>query len=100
MTTHSLKTWPEPFAALWDGRKTAEFRRDDRGYQEGDRLELSEYDPESGAFSGRSVQAVVSHVVRGGPHGMPEGYVMLSLRGMVRVSPAGELRGQAGGRVW
>ena len=30
--THYLKTWPEPFAAILDGRKMFEVRVNDRGF--------------------------------------------------------------------
>lgn len=45
MTTHELKTWPEPFAAMVDGRKAFEIRRDDRNFAVGDALLLREYEP-------------------------------------------------------
>ena len=32
MTVHTLKTWPDVFSSLWDGSKTAEFRRDEEAY--------------------------------------------------------------------
>jgi hypothetical protein len=43
MTTHELKTWPGPFAAVLSGEKTHEVRKNDRGYAVGDRLLLREY---------------------------------------------------------
>ncbi len=89
MTLHVLKTWPEPFAALLDGTKTAEFRRDDRGFQVGDELLLREFDPGaitaaqiydlSAGYSGREIKRLVSHVVRGPAFGVPDGFAVLSL---------------------
>jgi hypothetical protein len=40
MTTHELKCWPEMFDAVAEGRKTFDVRKNDRGYQTGDRLVL------------------------------------------------------------
>ena len=37
-TTHDLKCWPEPFAAVASGIKTFEVRVDDRPYAAGDTL--------------------------------------------------------------
>jgi hypothetical protein len=46
MTTHELKCWPEMFDAVADGRKTFDVRKNDRGYQTGDRLVLRKYRPD------------------------------------------------------
>lgn len=90
MATHRLKTWPEPFQALWDGRKAAEFRRDDREprYEVGDWLHLIEYDPERGYFLDRMIAARVTDIRRGGAFGIPEGYCMLSLGEATRYPPS------------
>lgn len=45
MTEHVLKTWPEFFRAIVDGKKTFEVRKNDRGFQTGDVLHLREFDP-------------------------------------------------------
>mgnify|MGYP007071564969 CR=1 FL=1 len=42
---HELKTWPEPFAAILDGTKRHEVRRNDRGFAVGHALHLREWLP-------------------------------------------------------
>jgi len=42
---HDLKIWPQYFAAVQDGSKTFEIRKNDRGFQKGDTVTLHEYDP-------------------------------------------------------
>lgn len=82
MSEHDLKTWPEPFAALLDGRKTFEIRRNDRDYQVGDVLVLREYEPPQWIdnvlprplpehFTGRVVRRRVTYMVHGGAWGIP-----------------------------
>lgn len=46
MTTHDLKVHPQYFAALANGSKPFEARKDDRGYAVGDTLRLHEWDPD------------------------------------------------------
>lgn len=104
MTTHDLKVHPEYFAALADGTKPFEARKDDRDppYAVGDVLRLREWDQEeyttayelrisggatvaeaqafgaSNAYTGRVIERRVSYVLRGGPW-LAEGYVVLGL---------------------
>jgi hypothetical protein len=79
--THDLKTWPNYFQDLWTGRKTFELRRDDRGFAVGHYLRLHEWDPVDGTFTGRTVLADVTSVLRDAEGwGLRDGFVILSLR--------------------
>jgi ParB family transcriptional regulator, chromosome partitioning protein len=83
---HELRTWPEAFQAIWMRRKTAEFRKDDREFREGDELLLKEFDPEPGQYSGRMILVTITDIRRGPEFGIPVGYAMLSFRGEWRGS--------------
>jgi len=92
---HELKTWPEPFQALVDGRKTFEYRKDDRGFAVGDELLLQEWDPAKpkrflgdygggtihGDYTGRKAVATITYRL-GSEFGVPEGYCVLSVAGV------------------
>ena len=80
MTRHVLKTWPVPFGAILSGAKTAEFRPDDRGYRDGDVLELVKWDNAKKAWVAprHAITVKVTHVQHG--FGIPDGYAMLSFR--------------------
>lgn len=92
MATHDLKCWPEFFDAIADGRKTFEVRKNDRGFQAGDRLVLRKYTP-SGPFGptyltsndyavapdrAAAVEVEVTYVLSG--HGIEAGYVVMAIR--------------------
>lgn len=78
MTEHTLKLWPAYFDAVADGRKRFEVRSTrDRTFAVGDVLVLREWDPQTEAYSGRSVRVVVTFVL-GAPFA-PEGSVILSI---------------------
>ncbi len=78
MTTHELKTWPEYFDPVYDGRKRAELRRDDRGFAVGDVVHLREWEPMTQAYTGRELRATITHILRDGEWLTP-GYVMFSI---------------------
>lgn len=98
--THDLKCHPEPFQALLDGTKTGEFRLNDRNYEVGDILHQREYIPGGtkvfarftnltqtidsfhgeSRYTGRSVDHLVTHIVKGPAFGIPDGYCMMSLQ--------------------
>lgn len=86
---HELKAWPKFFRPLYRGEKAFEFRRDDRGFQVGDVLDLREWDPRPGAltgnpgapgeYTGARLRRVVTYVLRDPEVGVPEGFAVLSL---------------------
>ena len=77
-TDHELKTWPEYFEAVWDGRKAFEIRKNDRNFQVGDWLILREWGPITD-YSGREIYAEVTYVLPGGKFGIEPGLCVLSI---------------------
>lgn len=71
MKVHDLKLWPEYFEPVISGEKTFEFRRNDRGYQKGDKLILREFDTDrrggmdSHKMTGRIIHAEITYVMGG-----------------------------------
>jgi hypothetical protein len=76
---HTLKTWPEHYQEVADGRKTFELRLNDRPYAVGDTLLLQEYEPLEHAYTGRALRVLVTHILRGGEWLTP-GYVCMSIK--------------------
>lgn len=84
---HYLKTDPAVFAALLEGAKTYELRKNDRAYQNGDILILKETvhtgaEMAAGAwlsYTGRQTVRLVTHVLHGPIYGLAEGWVILSV---------------------
>lgn len=80
MIVHLLKTWPEPFQAIWDKRKAFELRKDDRGFALGDVLLLREFFPDTGKI-GRGLLAGVTYIVSHGDWpGLEPGFVVMGIR--------------------
>lgn len=84
MREHELKTWPEPFQAVLDGRKRFEVRKDDRGFAVGDLLRLKEWEPSDhhwpyGRYTGRETLVRVTYLLPGGRFGIPEHHCIMSI---------------------
>jgi hypothetical protein len=81
VTVHRLKTWVPYFDAVTSGAKPFEVRRDDRGFQRGDRVQLTEVTrPEDGLIpTGREAMYEITYVLTGGQFGIEPGYVVLGL---------------------
>lgn len=75
MTEHNLKILPQHFSPVDAGIKHAELRKNDRDYQQGDILNLCEWDGDN--FTGRFAIRQVSHVADVSAY-LP-GYVLLSM---------------------
>jgi hypothetical protein len=76
---HVLKVGPPYFAAVDEGRKTFEIRRDDRDYRVGDLLLLSEYLADWDEYTGRTCERRVTYVLPGGQFGLADDYVCMAL---------------------
>lgn len=74
MNTHSLKTWMPYFQDILDGKKTFEFRNNDRNFEVGDEVVLREYDHEKGEFTGRQLFGTITYLLKGPDFNLPEGY--------------------------
>jgi ParB family chromosome partitioning protein len=79
MSEHHLKTWPQPFADVWSGKKPFEVRKFDRDYKPNDIVRLFEFDPVTGQFSGRYVRAGIGYVLKGGAYGLPSDIGVFSI---------------------
>lgn len=83
---HELKTDPEVFQAIYDGRKKFEIRNNDRCFMEDDDLILREtvYTGEEMRqgmpllYTGRGYEFHVNYVLRGPIYGLQEGWVIMS----------------------
>lgn len=75
--THNLKCWPDVFQLMLDGKKTFEYRKNDRDYQEGDTLHEREWDPQDEEYSGRFFDVDVLLVIDGGQFGIPVDYCIM-----------------------
>jgi len=84
---HHLKTDPEVFDAVRDGRKTFEIRKNDRGFAIGDTLCLKKT-KHTGAqmakgaslvYTGDEEARIVTHLLLGGIYGLAPEWVILSL---------------------
>ena len=75
---HELKTLPEYFQAVQDGRKTFEIRRNDRGFRAGDTVLLREHvrTPDAAGYTGRECRFEIGYVT---DFGQQSGYVVFSL---------------------
>lgn len=76
---HDLKCWPEFFAAVRDGLKPFEVRKNDRDFRVGDTLRLWEYDPQLDMHTGMFFHRSVTYALNGGQFGVEDGFVVLGL---------------------
>lgn len=77
---HILKTWPEFFDAIAQGRKTFEVRLNDRGYRVGDVLELRRYEPKTDHYTGECIERQITYMLEGGAFGVDLGYAVLAIQ--------------------
>ncbi len=86
MAVHDLKCWPNYFDAVQSGEKTFQVRRDDRGFQKGDVLQLYKFAPGNGyvrdPITGKTIFLLrrVTWILTGGQFGVEPGYVVMGLK--------------------
>lgn len=78
--THRLKCYPGQFRAVKRGDKCHEIRQDDRGFADGHRLLLQEWDPSDETFTGDELMVLVTHMTRGPDYGLPRGLVVMTIK--------------------
>jgi hypothetical protein len=76
---HELKTWPESFHAIAEGRQLYSVRRFDREFAIGDQLLLREWEPRTGSYTGRAIHATIKHITPPGKFGMGDDFGVLGL---------------------
>ncbi len=81
MTIHQLKTIDVYYAAVGDGGKQVEIRKNDRtpGFSDGDLLVLCEVEAESRRITGRRSYYHITNVIGDKTKGIVRGYVALSI---------------------
>lgn len=75
MKVHELKIAPEYFGPVFDGIKTFEIRKNDRGYEIGDLMHLKEFDGE--AFTGKSVIMEITYTTT---YNQEPGYLVFAIK--------------------
>ena len=86
MKVHELKILPKYYKAIKRQGKSFELRKDDRGFEVGDRLRLRKYDTslnssgEPYGYTGEVIVATITYILRDVPqYGLREGYAILGL---------------------
>ena len=78
MKHHRLKIEPQYFEDVEAGRKTFEIRREDRGFEIGDTLQLCEFEPMPGlGYTGREVGRTITYISY---YMQMAGYVVLGMK--------------------
>ena len=76
---HRLKTWPEYYNAIIRGDKSFEVRRNDRGFETGDVVELMEWNPATKQYTGRSTTFEIGFIIDS-DFGLQSGFCAFSLK--------------------
>ena len=77
---HDLKIWPRQFEAVVGGQKTHEVRKNDRCFIAGDLINLREYNPDTGIYTGSTCLVLITYVTPAGSFGLPDDLCVLSIK--------------------
>lgn len=76
---HELKILPQFYNGIASHKKTFEIRKDDRDYQEGDRILLREFDGEN--YTGHQTRRIITYILRNAKeYGLADGYCILGIQ--------------------
>ncbi|MCM1236021.1 MAG: DUF3850 domain-containing protein, partial [Ruminococcus flavefaciens] len=75
--THQIRIGTAFFDDVFSGKKSFELRKNDRGYEEGDILEMMEFT--NGKYTGRSLKALVTYLLEDFA-GLKEEYCIMSIK--------------------
>ncbi len=76
-TIHKVKIWPAFHKPKLDGSALFDVRINDRGYQKGDHIHYTEWDPDSKVFTGIESEWLITYVHS---WGMSPGHVALGIK--------------------
>ena len=85
--THELTIWPDSFAAVANGSKPFDVRKNDQNFQAGDALLLRELNPTTHEYTGQTLLRWVSHVLPGNTFGVEPGWCVLGLSASAPLPP-------------
>jgi uncharacterized protein DUF3850 len=77
--THSVKCWTQYYGAIRDNIKRFDLRKDDRGYEVGDKVIFEEFKHGVGEYTGKTVERRIAYILRDFDGLMP-GYCILGLK--------------------
>lgn len=77
---HELKTWPDAFDAMHDGRKLFEFRKHDRDYRVGDQILSRRFDPDVKDYTGEVDKFEITFMLVAGQYGVPDGFCVMGVK--------------------
>ena len=78
--THELKILPKYYGQVLAGTKKWELRKNDRGFKEGDKVILKEWDDRDSTYTGRQYEATILYLLEGCPdYGLMEGFCIFSI---------------------
>ncbi len=74
---HNLKCESLYFRDVWEGRKKAELRKDDRNFEVGDGIML--WETKGGEKTGSRLLVIITHILRSVPqYGLQDGFCIIS----------------------
>jgi hypothetical protein len=76
---HTLKTERLCWKDIYDGKKSFEYRKNDRNYKIGDTLLLMAYYPETDS-TGAEIHAEITYILYGGKFGIPDDYCIMQFK--------------------